>query len=107
MTPSALANDRLSPRLDGANGGDGRNGVTGDDDTFTATGTALVPARDDVGDVWVGRDGRDGPPGREESGEFCRRDGEGECVDGEPEDRVDDLKGLIVFMAWRRMGRAP
>lgn len=69
-TPSALANDRLSPKLDGAKGGEGRKGVTGEDGGLFPDGTTLTPTRDDVGDVCEGRDGSDGPPlGREPNGE--------------------------------------
>lgn len=88
--PSALANDLRSPRLDGANGGDGRKGIFGEAVVLDADGTAL--AREEAGDVCGGRDGSDGPP---DSGEFCLSDGEGECIEGEPEDSVDDLKALI------------
>lgn len=90
ITPSALVSDLRSPRLDGENGGDGRRGNIGDPGVLDVDGTAL--AREEVGDVYGGRDGSDGPP---DSGEFCLSDGEGECIDGEPEDNVDDLKALI------------
>lgn len=103
-TPSALVSDLRSPRLDGANVGDGLKGVAGEAGVLGAAGAAL--AREEVGDVCGGRDGSVGPP---DSGEFCRSDGEGEYNDGEPEDRVDDLKGLMGLTVFpdRLIGKGP
>ena len=102
--PSALVSDLRSPRLDGVNVGDGLKGVAGEVGTLGTDGTAL--AREEVGEVCGGRDGSVGPP---DSGEFCRSDGEGEYNDGEPEDSVDDLKGLmgLTGLPDRRIGNGP
>ena len=81
------------------NVGDGLKGVDGEVGALGAEGAAL--ASEEVGDVCGGRDGSVGPP---DIGEFCRSDGE-----GEPEDSVDDLKGLIALTGLpdRRIGRGP
>ena len=52
----------------------------------------------------VGREGNEGP---EDRGELCLRDGDGECMEGEPEESVDDLNGWTGFNGGRRIGRAP
>ena len=97
---------RPEPRPDGTNVGDGRKGVTGDDGGKLVRPVAVgeAGAREDVGDC-AGRPGREGPPRPPvASGEGCRRDGEGECKEGEPEDMVEDLKTGTEVMGVRRMG---
>lgn len=89
---------RPEPRLDGTNGGDGLKGVTGDE--------GMLPVgeggtREDVGDC-AGREGRDGPV-PPDSGELWRREGDGECNEGDPDEIVDDLNALTAVMG-RRMG---
>lgn len=42
-----------------------------------------------------------------ESGEGWRSEGDGEWMDGEPEDRVDDLNGCTGLIPDLRIGRAP
>lgn len=97
-TPSADVSERRSDRLDGANGGDGRLAVP----EMAPIPPKPAPApigeggtRELFGDVCAaGRAGRLGsaaPP--VESGEGWRRDGEGEWMDGEPEERVDERNG--------------
>lgn len=102
-TPSVEAKDRLSPRLEGANGGEGRCGTTGEGSFAPAPiGDGGWP-REALGEC-VGREGREGP---EDNGELCLKDGDGECIDGEPEDNVDDLKGCTGLSGGLRIGRAP
>lgn len=51
-----------------------------------------------------GREGREGPPRpAEDSGDGWRRDGEGECREGDPDDRVPPLKGCTGLMFGRRI----
>lgn len=97
-TPSADASERRSDRLDGANGGEGR--LPAPEIAPRPPTPAPAPigeggTRELFGDVCAGgRAGRLGsaaPPA--ESGEGWRRDGEGEWIDGEPEERVDDRNG--------------
>ena len=102
--PSPDAGDRPEPRLDGANEGDGLNGVTGDDEKLPPAPIGEGGTREDDGDC-IGREGSDGPP--VESGECCLRDGEGECSEGDPDEIVDDLNALTVVMGVRRMGTPP
>lgn len=55
-----------------------------------------------------GRDGRLGPPADPAKGECLRLDETPECREGEPpEESVADLKGWIVLMEGRLMGRGP
>ncbi len=83
--PSTEANDRLSPRLegpprfDGTVGGEGRKGVIGEEGKRPAAliGDGRPGAREDVGELCAGLDGKEGPP-PEVRGECCRREGEGE-----------------------------
>lgn len=42
-----------------------------------------------------------------ESGEGWRNEGDGEWIDGDPEDSVDDLKGCTGVIPDLRIGRAP
>lgn len=84
--PSADTEDLRSPkldgppRLDGPNGGEGLNGVTGEDGKRLVApapiGDGSAGARDDVGELCAGLEGREGPP--MERGECVRSDGEGE-----------------------------
>lgn len=83
--PVVPSSDRLSPRLegparlDGPVGGEGRDGGgTGEPGRRLAPapiGDGRPGARDDVGELCTGREGREGPP---TSGECCLRDVEGE-----------------------------
>jgi hypothetical protein len=41
------------------------------------------------------------------SGDACLKEGDGECRDGEPEERVDALNGLSGLSCGRRIGRGP
>lgn len=66
-SPSALANDRRSPKLDGVKGGEGLLPIP--------IGDGGIGIRDEVGDVvGKGREGREGMP-VDESGEGCRIEG--------------------------------
>lgn len=115
--PGVPSIDFLSPRLDGPaplrldgpKGGEGRKGVIGVAGKRTLApapmGDGNAGALDEVGELWAGLEGNDGPA--VESGDDCRSDGEGECSDGDPDDRVDDLKGLTGGNAGRRMGNGP
>lgn len=69
-------------------------------------GEGSAGARDEVGELWAGGlEGNDGPG--PDKGEFWRRDGEGECNEGEPEERVEDLKGLTCGRTGRLIGTGP
>ena len=48
-----------------------------------------------------------GPGPREGRGEACLNEGDGECSEGEPEERVDALNGLSGFSCGRRIGSGP
>jgi hypothetical protein len=98
------------PRLEGPRGGDGLSGVTGEEGRRPVApapmGEGDAGMRDEVGELCAaGLDGRDGPA--PDKGECCRREGEGECNEGEPEERVNDLKGLTGGGTGRRIGRGP
>jgi len=71
-------------------------------------GEGGLGARAEIGERG-GRAGNEGPAypslvAAEESGEWCRREGDGEWMDGDPEEIVGDLNG---FNTGRRMGRGP
>lgn len=80
------------------------NAVTGDEAVLIGEGGKAWLG--DLGPGCVcncgGREGSDGP----DSGECCRREGEGECNVDEPaaEDRVEVLKGWTGLMLGLRMG---
>ena len=57
-----------------------------------------------MGELCTGREGSDGPA---VNGECWRRDVDGECTDGEPDDMVPDLNALIGLKAGRRIGIGP
>ena len=85
-------------------------GVTGDDGRRPVApapiGDGSAGARDEVGELCTGTLDANVGPGPDK-GECWRREGEGECNDGDPEERVDDLKGLTWERTGRRMGRGP
>lgn len=90
-TPSAEANDLRSPKLEGANVGEGLKGGIGDGSLPPEPmGEGGFVARVDMGECG-GLEGREGPA-PVDNGE-CRSDGDGEWSDGDPEDSVDDLNG--------------
>jgi hypothetical protein len=95
-SPSAEASERRSPRLDGANGGEG---------LFTPIGEGGT--REELGEVCVGRAGRLGRATPLASGDGWRREGEGEWIEGEPEESVEDLNGWTGLMFGLRMGSGP
>lgn len=89
-SPSAEASERRSPRLDGGEG------------LFTQIGEGTT--REELGEVCVGRAGTLGRATPLASGEGWRREGEGEWIEGEPEESVEDLNGWTVLMFGLRMG---
>lgn len=102
--PSAEAKERRSPKLEGAKGGEGRNGVIGEGSFAPVPiGEGGFGTRDEIGESG-GRAGNEGPAVLAESGEWWRREGDGECMDGDPEDIVGDLNG---FSTGLRMGTGP
>ena len=107
LVPSTDVNDRRSPRLEGPVGGDGRGCGAGELGSRLVTpapmGDGSAGARDDVGELWAGREGSEGPLVREDC---CLKDVEGECTEGEP-DIVPDLNGLTGLNAGRRKGTGP
>ena len=97
--PSAEFTERLSPRLPGWNGGEGRNGAIGEDDN------RLLLLGDGGTRGELGTAGGPGP--REGTGEACLKEGDGEWREGDPEESVDALNGLSGFSCGRRMGSGP
>lgn len=73
--PSAEASERRSPRLEGANGGERRNGATGEDgprlpvEPPVMTDEGAAAARLEVGEVCAGLAGSEGPASPPDSGE--------------------------------------
>ena len=61
----------------------------------------------DGGTRVVGDRVADGTGPADERGEGWRREGEGECSEGEPEERVEALKGWTGLMLGRRIGSGP
>jgi hypothetical protein len=74
--------------LEGAKGGDGRLPMP--------MGEGGTRGEDCTGREW-----------RDESGDGLRSEGEGEGMEGDPVESVDDLNGCTGLMLGRRMGRGP